>query len=323
MKKLQITAMITIICFLITGCGDKSNDKEIEPTPPVVEDKTPDPNEEGNTKQPKTGENEQSDEQDGDDEILPVQPGPVQPEPVENREERLDYSIINELDNETKAWWLVLNDKHVTPYVPEERKKLISEYNTYYIGDTSKKEVYLTFDEGYENGYTPLILDTLKKNNVKAVFFITGQYIRENSNLIKRMLDEGHLVGNHTINHPSLPSMNNEEIINEICGLEKQFTEKFDKGLEYLRPPRGEFSERSLAITKQLGFKTIFWSFAYNDWNVDNQKGSEYACEMVMNNLHNGAVILLHAVSRDNAEGLDKIIKGIREKGYKIKLLDF
>lgn len=195
---------------------------------------------------------------------------------------------------------------------------LLSKYGAMYIGDTSKKEIYLTFDEGYENGYTPKILDVLRDNNAKAVFFITGPYLKEHQDLVRRMIEEGHEVGNHTINHPSLPSIDDKRLEEEILGLDRAFYEKFGRHMKYLRPPKGEYSERTLAVTQKLGYCNMFWSFAYDDWYRDKVRGAEYAYNTVMRNLHNGAVILLHAVSKDNAEGLDKIIKGAREKGYEI-----
>jgi peptidoglycan-N-acetylmuramic acid deacetylase len=199
---------------------------------------------------------------------------------------------------------------------------LLDKYHGVYLGDTSKKVVYLTFDEGYENGYTPLILDTLKENNVKALFFVTGAYVKSEGNLVKRMLEEGHLVGNHTINHRSLPSLSSAALENELYGLEKRFTALTGKGFKYMRPPEGEYSEKVLAAANQLGYVTVFWSYAYKDYDINDQKGSEHAYKMVMDNLHNGAVILLHAVSSDNANALDRIIRGIEAEGYSILPFD-
>ncbi|MCR4435252.1 MAG: delta-lactam-biosynthetic de-N-acetylase [Clostridiales bacterium] len=247
---------------------------------------------------------------------------PIQPEPRESKGEKLDFTVLDKLDNTKYGWGLTLNNQHTTPGVSSQAKKLLSKYDGFYVGDTSKKIIYLTFDEGYENGYTPKILDTLKENDVKSIFFVTGPYVRENPQLVKRMLDEGHLVGNHTINHPSLPQVSDASLEKELYGLEKEFSAAFGKGFKYMRPPMGEYSERVLAAAKQLGYKTIFWSFAYLDYDVKNQKGADHAYNMVMKNLHNGAVILLHAVSKDNAEALDRIIKGIRDEGYEIRPFD-
>ena len=252
----------------------------------------------------------------------PQPPLPAQPPPVSYKGERLDFNILDKLDNTRYSWWITMNSQHKTPGIPPKAQELISKHDGIYVGDTGKKAVYLTFDEGYENGYTPKILDTLKENDVKALFFVTGPYVKGHGELVKRMLDEGHLVGNHSVNHPSLPMSSDKDLENELYGLEKQFSAKFGKGFKYMRPPRGEYSEKVLAAAKQLGYKTVFWSFAYRDFETNNQKGADYAYNMVMKNLHNGAVILLHAVSRDNAEALDRIIKDIKSQGYTISPFD-
>ncbi|MCX7923832.1 MAG: delta-lactam-biosynthetic de-N-acetylase [Clostridia bacterium] len=235
---------------------------------------------------------------------------------------KLDIDLLDKLDNKRYSWWISMNKQSSTPTIPSYARNLISKYDGVYVGDTSKKVIYLTFDEGYENGYTSSILDTLKVNDVKALFFVTGPYIKYHGALVERMVNDGHLVGNHTVNHPSLPSVSNDVLENELYGLEKQFIALTGEKFKYMRPPMGEYSERVLAASQQLGYKTIFWSFAYRDFEVNNQKGADHAYNMVMNNLHDGAIILLHAVSKDNAEALDRIIKGIREKGYEIAPFD-
>jgi len=198
------------------------------------------------------------------------------------------------------------------PGTPE----LLKKYNSIYIADTEKPKIYLTFDEGYENGYTPKILDVLYENKVNAIFFVTGPYLEKEDELIRRMIDEGHVVGNHTVNHKSLPLLDEKTLEEEVVGLDRKFYQKYGKNMVFLRPPKGEYSERTLEITSKLGYVNVFWSFAYDDWAVNRQRGWEYAFEKVTQNLHNGAIILLHAVSRDNAEALDKIIQYARENGY-------
>lgn len=234
----------------------------------------------------------------------------------------LDYEILDSLDNTKYSWGLNLNSEHKTPGIPSYAAEMLNEHDGIFTGDTSQKVIYLTFDEGYENGYTSQILDVLKENDVKSIFFITGSYLDRNPELVRRMLEEGHEVGNHTINHPSLPDIDNEKLEKELLGLEEKFYSGFNRNFKYFRPPSGEYSRRTLEAAKQMGYKTVFWSFAYKDWDVNDQKGADYAYGKVMDNLHNGAVILLHAVSKDNAEALDKIIKGIREEGYEIKPFD-
>ena len=218
--------------------------------------------------------------------------------------------------------WGIKKNVNAPPEVPENIKNLLKKYNAYYI-DTTPKSLYLTFDEGYENGYTAKILDVLKQNNVPAAFFITGPYLKKEIDLVKRMVLEGHIVGNHSINHPSLPSVTDDNALrNEITELNNQFKEIFGKDMKYLRPPRGEYSERTLALSRDLGYTNVFWSFAYKDWEVNNQKGTDYAYQEIMNGVHDGAVLLLHAVSKDNADVLDSVIKDLKKQGYTFKSLD-
>jgi len=215
-----------------------------------------------------------------------------------------------------RSWGIKRKPNGQIPDADPGAPELLEKYGGIYIGDTSKKEIYLTFDEGYENGYTSKILDVLRDNNVKAVFFITGPYLKEHQDLVRRMVEEGHYVGNHTISHPSLPTLDNARLEEEVLGLDRVFYEKFNQHMKFLRPPKGEYSERSLALTSKLGYCNMFWSFAYDDWYRDKIRGPEYAYNKVMENLHNGAILLLHAVSKDNADALDMIIKGARERGY-------
>lgn len=219
------------------------------------------------------------------------------------------------------GWGIKRNSSHQPPEVPASLSGLLAKYDAYWIGDTTKKVVYLTFDEGYENGYTPKILDILKEQQVPAAFFITGHYLKTQPELVKRMVAEGHIVGNHTVNHPSLPELSNEEIKKEVEQLSEEFFSLTGKKMVYLRPPKGEFSERTLAETRKLGYHNIYWSLALVDW-VPMPGGPDEAYRSVMDNLHNGALILLHAVSKDNTEALERIIKDIRAKGYTFKTLD-
>lgn len=220
------------------------------------------------------------------------------------------------MEDKLLRWGISRRPGNVPPQADPGAPELIKKYGGVYIGDTSRKVIYLTFDEGYENGYTSGILDVLKSNGVKAIFFITGPYLKDHQGLVRRMVEEGHGVGNHTVNHPSLPGLNEKEMEEEVLSLDRAFKEKFGRTMKALRPPKGEYSERSLATTQKLGYVNMFWSFAYDDWYRDKSRGADYAYEMVMRNLHPGAVLLLHAVSKDNAQAMDRIIKGAREKGY-------
>ena len=217
--------------------------------------------------------------------------------------------------NDKKSWWFRRNSDHLPPSAQMDIN--ISQYDAYYLGDTQHKVIYLTFDEGYENGYTPQILDILKANDVKAAFFVTKDYIERNPELIKRMVDEGHVVGNHSVTHSDMPDLSDEQIKSELDECAAYFKEV--TGVEmprFFRPPAGVYSIRSLEKTQQAGYKTIFWSFAYKDWETDNQPGKEEAYNMVMNNYHNGSIMLLHAVSQSNTEALDDMLKSLKQEGY-------
>lgn len=220
------------------------------------------------------------------------------------------------LSNKKVSWYFTKGKDHAKPTFGKDLSVPADKYGAVYLMPGEEKIIYLTFDEGYENGYTGQILDTLKEKNVKATFFITGPYLNKEIDLVTRMVNEGHTVGNHTVNHPSMPSLTDEKVESEVLDLDRKFYDTFGKSMKYLRPPMGEFSERTLSITKSLGYTNVFWSFAYRDWEVDNQKGTEYAYNTVINALHPGEVMLLHAVSKDNANALGDIIDTARDMGY-------
>ncbi|GAE26365.1 carbohydrate esterase [Halalkalibacter wakoensis JCM 9140] len=202
-------------------------------------------------------------------------------------------------------------------------QELLDKTGGFFIGDTSKKELYLTFDNGYENGYTEKVLDVLKEKEVPAAFFVTGHYLNDASDLIVRMVEEGHIVGNHSWHHPSLPEVGDGRLTNELNKVKEKFTELTGvKEMHYLRPPRGQFSERSLVLSEKLGYTNVFWSMAYKDWEVEKQKGGDYAYNQIMKRIHPGAIMLIHSVSSDNAEALPRVIDDAREQGYEFKSLD-
>lgn len=233
--------------------------------------------------------------------------------------------VFSNLDNKTIGWGYRPNSEHKTPEIPVATVRLLEKYSGYYVGDTTSKVIYLTFDEGYENGYTGLILDILKANNVPAAFFVTRPYITKNTDLIKRMVQEGHIVGNHTSNHPSMPDKtgDTEAFKKEFTVVEDLYKELIGKDMpRFFRPPMGEFSEKSLAMTQQLGYKSIFWSFAHKDWLVDDQPDVSTTYTRVMNGVHNGEIMLLHAVSKSNTEALDSIIKNLKALGYRFASLE-
>ncbi|TDK59174.1 delta-lactam-biosynthetic de-N-acetylase [Bacillus salipaludis] len=201
--------------------------------------------------------------------------------------------------------------------------QLLAKYGAFYKGDPQKKTLYLTFDNGYENGYTSKILDVLKKEKVPATFFVTGHYLTSQPDLVKRMVEEGHIVGNHSWHHPDMTTINDAKIKEELDTVKiktKELTGQ--KEMKYLRPPRGVFSERTMKVAKEAGYTHVFWSLAYVDWNVNQQKGAQYAYDNIMKQIHPGCVMLLHTVSKDNADALEKVIKDLKNKGYKFKSLD-
>lgn len=227
----------------------------------------------------------------------------------------LNPNGYGELSNKKICWGLKKNPSE-PPSVPESICSLLEKYESFYIGN-DEKVLYLTFDEGYENGYTADILDVLKQKNVPAAFFITAPYFKNEKALIKRMIDEGHIVGNHSVHHPSMPELKSvDEIKDEVLTLEQDFYDEFGVRMKFFRAPRGEFSERTLAVTNDLGYTNVFWSFAYKDWEVNNQKGADYAKKAITGGVHNGCILLLHAVSRDNKDALASVIDTLRGEGY-------
>ena len=219
-------------------------------------------------------------------------------------------------------WGIKRNENHEQPDVGSENRKILEENNGICLGNNENKVIYLTFDEGYEAGYTHKILEVLKENDVKAAFFITAHYLNTQEELVKQMIDEGHIVGNHTVNHKSMPELSEEEIRKEVMDLHTSIYEKFGYEMKYIRPPKGEFSEKSIKYTNTLGYKTVMWSFAYEDWNENKQPDEEKAKEKIINNLHNGEIMLLHGNSKTNTNILDSIIKEAKNMGYVFKSLD-
>lgn len=229
---------------------------------------------------------------------------------------------FSKLSNKKICWGLKRADNHEQPDLGKNNKDLIEKYDGICIGNSEKKYLYLTFDEGYEAGYTEKILEVLKSNNVIGTFFITGHYLNSKPELVKKMIDYGEIVGNHTVNHKSMPEISLEKNKDEVMKLHTEIYDKFGYEMKYIRPPKGEFSERTICFTNSLGYKTVMWSLAYDDWDENKQGREEYGKEKILNNLHNGAVILLHANSKDNANILDEVIKKAKEQGYEFKSLD-
>ena len=196
--------------------------------------------------------------------------------------------------------------------------------HAYSMVPTEEKVVYLTFDEGYENGFTPAILDVLAKHNVKAAFFCTGSFVRDNPELVKRFADEGHIIGNHTLTHPDMMKVGTwDEFRRQLFTVEERVQAITGKEMpRYYRPPAGAFSDTTLRMAGALGYSTVFWSVAYRDWDAQNQPTHENAMKYLTSRIHPGAIILLHAVSRTNTEILDRLLTTWEGMGYSFRTLD-
>ena len=241
---------------------------------------------------------------------------------VQNQKEKLINTNAGSVSTKKIEWGIKRNDNHEQPDVGSENRKVLEENNGIALGNSESKVIYLTFDEGYEAGYTSQILKILKENDVKATFFLTAHYINTQEELVKQMIEEGHIIGNHTVNHKSMPSLTEEEIKKEVMNLHQSVYEKFGYEMKYIRPPKGEFSEKSLQVTNSLGYKTVMWSFAYEDWNEEKQPDEGKSKEKILNNLHNGEIMLLHGNSKTNTDILDSVIKEAKNMGYEFKSLD-
>lgn len=200
----------------------------------------------------------------------------------------------------------------------------LKKYDAYYAEETDEKVLYLTFDAGYENGNTEAILDALKKHNASAAFFVVGNFISENPDLIKRMIEEGHTVGNHTYTHPDMSKISTQEAFSKELGEVETLYEDIAGAAmpRYYRPPQGKYSEHNLEMAKEMGYKTFFWSLAYVDWYQDNQPSKEEAFEKLLGRIHPGAIVLLHSTSSTNASIMDELLTKWEEMGYRFKTLD-
>jgi len=217
----------------------------------------------------------------------------------------------------TMSWYMTRNKEHTVPVVPSNAVQLLAQNQGIYALPNDSRKIYLTFDCGYELGYTPAILDTLQQKQVKAAFFITGQYIESQPALVKRMQAEGHLVCNHTWNHPDLSTVSQEKLIQEISSLAQRYEELTGAPMDsYIRPPMGNYTESSLQWTKELGYTSVFWSMAWADWDPKKQPGAAFVYNHVMENIHPGAIILMHAVSQSDTEALERIITDLQAQGY-------
>ncbi|QTM98337.1 delta-lactam-biosynthetic de-N-acetylase [Sediminibacillus dalangtanensis] len=220
------------------------------------------------------------------------------------------------------GWGYKKNSNHQPPEVGKY-DTILEDNGGYYLDKSGEKVIYLTFDNGYEQGYTDKILDVLKKKDVPAAFFVTGHYVDSSPELVKRMVDEGHIVGNHSYHHPDFTKLSKKKMKEELDKLQSAVAKISDqKTMQYVRPPKGTFTEQSIKWANELGYIHMFWSLAFVDWNTNSQKGWQSAYQQVIDQVHPGAVILLHTVSEDNAEALEYMIDDMRKQGYTFKSLD-
>ncbi len=224
---------------------------------------------------------------------------------------------------ETGAWGLSFRTEGQAPVGPAN-SAVLSKYDAAFLGDIHEKKLYLTFDAGYENGCTAQILDILRKHQVSAAFFLVGNYMEQNPDLVRRMAAEGHTVGNHTMHHPDMSKIADLEAFQKELGdLEALYFDITGQKLpKYYRPPQGTYSEKNLEMAQKLGYKTVFWSLAYVDWKNDDQPSAEFAFSKLLPRTHNGAVVLLHSTSQTNAEILDQLLTRWKEMGYTFGTLE-
>lgn len=225
--------------------------------------------------------------------------------------------------NTSIGWGVSMHADHTTPGGNVPKGVSLKKYKAYYVGDTKEKVMYLTFDCGYEGGYTRKVLKTLKKENIKAIFFVTKPFIQENPQLVKKMKKEGHLVGNHTCTHPQLSKCSVAKIRKEINDCAKTMKKLTGYNMDaFIRPPEGVYSLRALKVIKDMGYKTILWSIAYYDYDPQNQPSVDYVVNKFKTYYHKGAIPLMHIVSKADCEALPKIIHLMHSKKYHFKTLD-
>ena len=224
---------------------------------------------------------------------------------------------------ETASWGLSFRTEGQPPIGPANGA-VLARYDAAYLGDTNQQVLYLTFDAGYENGCTSQILDILKKHQVSAAFFLVGNYMETNPDLVRRMVAEGHIVANHTMHHPDMSKISDKAAFQkELQDLDKLYFDITGQEMpKYYRPPQGIYSEENLKMAQEMGYKTVFWSLAYVDWNNDKQPTADYAYSKLIPRTHNGAVVLLHSTSKTNAEILDTLLTRWEQMGYRFAALD-
>ena len=311
----KIIALVLALCLCFSGCF--SNGSYSGKDPEVIEREeeltadvqiTPEvPESSGSSSSEESSEPEEEEEQPVENAISSYeQLSPYFAEFADLGTEQIPWGPGTNFDETGKPVACVL--------LQEQYRKWDADF--YREGDEHEGKVYLTFDEGYENGYTAEILDILKEKNVSAVFFVTLSYAKSEPELIQRMIDEGHVVGNHSARHPNMTQIGMDAAYNEVADLHNYISENFGYDMYLFRPPEGAFSERSLALLQKMGYRTVCWSFAYADWDPANQPEHQKAFERVTRSIHDGEIFLLHAVSETNTAILGDVIDYVRAEGF-------
>lgn len=332
MKRIVSFALVVLMLVAFcAGCADKSESSDRKTKPTTAQNPTGGSN--PGESQPSTGpsgsEPQPSNPQPS--EPAPSDPKPSEPQPSEPEPPvpptpdvepgRYTRDELESMNTKVNGWGLGPHtDAEGRPIDATRAQDKYGKYDAYYIMPSDGK-IYLTFDEGYENGYTGKILDVLKEKNVKAVFFITMPYAKSEPELVQRMIDEGHVVGNHSVKHKSMPTLSIDKQIEEVMDLHEYVKEHFGYEMTLFRPPMGEFSEQSLAVLQNLGYKTIAWSFAYYDYDPANQPNPQKAFDKVVGAAHSGGIFLLHAVSETNTNILGDVIDAFRNQNFELALL--
>jgi peptidoglycan-N-acetylmuramic acid deacetylase len=305
---IKILSLFILILFLFTGCfgGAVDNSSYTQTTDSSLETESVDVNSSSGTSSVESSsiQSESQVESSVPESGVGVQGGSYE-----------DDEFMS-LDNTLRGYGHGVNkDKDNRPTGATWAQSKFGKYDAVFIAPKSEN-IYLTFDLGYENGYTEKILDVLKEKNAKGVFFVTKSYCKSSPKIVQRIIDEGHVLGNHSVKHKSMPSLTVEQMKSEIMDLHNFIKEKYGYEMYLFRPPMGEYSERSLAVTQSLGYQSMLWSFAYMDWDTENQPEETYAKEKMLNDAHGGAIYLIHAISKTNTAVLGDVVDGIREKGY-------
>ncbi len=301
-KKYTVPALTLLMAGLLVGCGEGENPRTITTEVMISKESSAELEEPSTDEKPSIPESAEGTSQ--------AEESITEPEPT--------YPALKA---DGRSWGLAYRETGLQPWGNETSKNLAA-YNAYYVGDANENVIYLTFDCGYENGNTDAILTALKNHDVKATFFVTGHFLETEAELTKRMVEEGHTVGNHTYNHPDITKLDEAAFKEELNAIKKKFNEVTGAEISmYFRPPEGKCYSQTLKWSKDMGYATILWSLAHVDWYTDNQPKPQDAIAILTKRIHPGAIVLLHNTSKTNGEILDQLITKWEEMGYTIKPL--